>query len=278
MSLAGGFVQTPDGRVFVHRSGSPAGGAPPLVVVHGLMLSHYYFAPIMEALRDGREVIAVDLLGFGESDRPPVSRFDYRPSLHTETLVQVLDHLRIGAFDLLGHSMGGAIALEAAARLPDRVRRVVAMAPALFPLPLDARQRLLLTPAVGDLLWNTLLTRRELGRVFRQEQVVRPADISDAFLDFFWARFNRPGGRAAALATARAIAFRADPTPILSKVQAPVLILQGESDRLVPLANARRLQATLSSAALTILPAAGHHPVVERPRLVLRHLTSHLRA
>lgn len=276
MSLPGSFVTTPAGRVFVHRSGDTNASQPPLVVLHGLMLSHYYFAPLVEALRQQRPLVLIDAIGFGESDRPPVEQFDYRPERHVDILVNVLDQLGIGTFDLFGHSMGGALAIELAARLPERVRRVVTIAAALFPLPLDRKQRLLLSPGVGDVLWHNLVTHRELGRVFRQEQVVRAGDISDAFVDFFWARFNRPGAKAAALASARAIAFRLDPTPILHRATQPILLLHGESDRLVPIENGALLERALPDAKLQRIPAAGHHPAIERTRIVLRHLEQHL--
>ena len=262
--------------MFVHRSGN--GGAPPLVVLHGLLLSHYYFSPLVEALRQTRPLVMIDLLGFGESDRPPLERFDYRPERHVDILVNVLDQLGIDRFDLLGHSMGGALAIELAARLPTAARRVVTVAAALLPLPLNRKQRLLLSPGLGDVLWHTLITRGEMGRVFKEEQVVRAADISETFVDFFWTRFNRPGAKDAALASARAVAFRSDPTPILRRVAQPVLLLHGESDRLVPIDNGKRLLEKLFAAELKVVPAAGHHPIVERPRLVLRHIERHLQA
>lgn len=278
MSLSGSFVSTDAGRVFVHRSGPAAASAPPLVVLHGLLLSHYYFEPIAHALAARRPLVMIDLLGFGESDRPPVERFDYRPERHVDTVVKVVDQLGLGTFDLLGHSMGGALSIELAARLPERVRRVATIAAALFPLPLNTQQKLLLSPGLGDVLWHNAITRREMGRVFREEQVVRPSDISDRMIDFYWARFNRPGAKEAALASARAIAFRQDPTPILKRVQQSTLVLHGEADQLVPIANGRRLVETLARAELKLIPAAGHHPVLERTRLVVRHLEGYFDA
>ncbi|HEY1585263.1 MAG TPA: alpha/beta fold hydrolase, partial [Polyangia bacterium] len=61
--------------MFVHRGGKP--GAQPLVIIHGWMMSHWYFRPVLDGLGADREIFALDLPGFGESDRPAPSAFAY---------------------------------------------------------------------------------------------------------------------------------------------------------------------------------------------------------
>lgn len=110
-----------------------AGQGRPLLFVHGLGCAGSCDYPAVArapALRD-RRAILVDLLGSGFSDRP--TDFTYTVRAHAEVLVEVLEQLAIDAFDLFGHSMGGAIALELATRVGPRVAHLVLSEPNLDP-------------------------------------------------------------------------------------------------------------------------------------------------
>src|SRR6266567_1854275 len=117
MSLPGRFLHIGGQRVFYHRTGRGR----PLVLLHGYMVSHWCWRHVIPALAAEHDVIALDLLGFGESDRPPATEFRYDAAAHMETVLAVLDALGVERAALMGHSMGGAGALYAAARRPERV-------------------------------------------------------------------------------------------------------------------------------------------------------------
>lgn len=110
-----------------------AGEGTPLVFLHGLGCTSSSDYPVVarcEALAR-RRAILVDLLGFGFSDRP--DDFGYTVAAHAETVVELVDHLDLAAFDLYGHSMGGSVAIDIAARLGDRVTTLIVSEPNLDP-------------------------------------------------------------------------------------------------------------------------------------------------
>jgi pimeloyl-ACP methyl ester carboxylesterase len=274
VSLPGTFLSTRAGRVFVHRSGHGA----PLVLVHGWMMSHFYFRDVVDALAAEREVIAVDLPGHGESDRPSTSVFAYTLPAYATLLGEVMEGLGLPAVDVLGASMGGGVALTLAAQSPERVKRLVLSAPAIYPpayLPLDAR--VLLSP-IGAFVWKNLVTRREYGRSCRYYNVRDPLLLDEHFVDYYWARLQRAGGLDAAYACMRAMADCPAEPSTLERVQAPALLVWGDEDRLVPLAQGKRLARALPDARLEVIPACGHLPFVERPKEFLRAVRPFLAA
>jgi pimeloyl-ACP methyl ester carboxylesterase len=260
------LVEVPAGRVYVRR----AGAGRTLVLVHGYLVSQHDFRAVLPALEQRFDVVAVDLPGFGESDRPPPARFDYRLASQAGVLRDVMDALHIRRATVWGHSMGGGVALALAARHPERVERLVLEDAAVYPLPLPVRGRLALLPGVGEAIFHSVYTRRDLGAHLRQ--VHRdPRIVSDGEIDFYWERFNRPGGRAAAYAALRALASLPE-SPDPPAVAAPAVVVWGEEDTQVPLAHGRRLAAQLRGAPLEVIPACGHAPHHERPDELLRAL------
>ena len=138
---------------------------------------------------------------------------------------------------------------------------------------LDAR-------ASGRFLCKHAFGRRECGAAARFDVGARSATVSTATLvDYFWARFNRAGGREASYAVLQ-IDGRAAPTTTANpvRVRAPTLLVWGDEDRMVPLAHGKRLQRAIAGARLRVVPACGHMPHIERPDELLRVVSSFLDA
>jgi len=121
-------ISTPSAVVRVHDL--PGGGIP-LVFVHGLgcASSCDYPSVVRDQALSSRHVVLVDLLGSGFSDRP--FEFDYSVQAHARVVVEVVDALALPVLDLFGHSMGGAVALEAATMLSTRVKHLILSEPNL---------------------------------------------------------------------------------------------------------------------------------------------------
>lgn len=269
MSLPGSFVSTPAGRVFVHRGGK-SGGAP-LVLIHGWMMTHWYFRPVLDALGAEREILAVDLPGFGESDRPSPSAFGYDAAAFADVVAAALETLGVARADVLGHSMGGGVAVALAARHPERVQRLIACAAAVYRLDVaDPLARLALLPVVGRHLARVGLTRHAFGRSCRAFSVRDGRCIDEEWLDYFYARLERAGGHDAAHACLLTLTAAADNTGDPGRVRAPTLLVWGDEDRLVPMTHARRLARAIAGARLEVVPASGHMPFIERPDEFLR--------
>ena len=271
MSFPGRFVDTSRGRVFVHRAGSGR----PLVLVHGFMMSHWIFRPILPELARERDVIAIDLPGFGESDRPPPDRYAYNSPAFAATVVEVLERLGVARADVLGHSMGGGTALALAARHPALVDRLMLVSPAVYPLPLYPEHKLMLS-ALGPFLWKHVFARRDMARSWRARHVRDAATVTDELVDYVWARLNRAGGREAAYAAALELAKLNNNNADPGRVRAPTLLLWPEEDRVVPLAHGKRLARVIPGARLAVVPACGHDVFIERPAQALREIVEFL--
>ena len=111
------------GDLSIHYRRTGRAGDTPLLIVHGLSYFSYDWMPVAEQLGRDREVVAIDMRGFGDSDWSPAQ--DYSVPAMGGDIVAVLDHLRWPRAVLVGHSMGGRSATYVAAKHPDRVAALV---------------------------------------------------------------------------------------------------------------------------------------------------------
>jgi pimeloyl-ACP methyl ester carboxylesterase len=244
-----------------------AGTGPPALAVHGLGATKGSFLPTVAALAGRFRIIAVDLPGFGDSDKPIGAPYDAR--FFADAVVDLLDALALERAHLIGNSLGGRVALEMGLRHPGRVGRLALLAPSLA----WQRER----PWLGLLR----LTRPELGLVqvtprWLVEAIVHRlipgADEgwTAAGVDEFLRAYLTPAGRAAFYAAARHI-YIEEPHgeggfwTRLSALQADALFVWGRRDRVVPIAFARHVEAALPHARHLELDC-GHVPQIELPR------------
>lgn len=244
-----------------------AGVGPAVVALHGLGGTKGSFLPTVSALADRFRVIAVDLPGFGDSDKPIAAPYDAR--FFAEVVIDLLDTLELDRAHLIGNSLGGRIALEIGLRRPDRVDRLVLLAPSLA----WRRER----------PWTPLLrlTRPELGLVQLAPRRLVTAIVkrlipganegwAAAGVDEFLRAYLTPAGRAAFYAAARQI-YLEEPQgengfwPRLKTLVPEALFMWGRRDGLVPIAFARHVTDALPNARHLELDC-GHVPQVERPR------------
>ena len=149
-----GFVDVPGGQVHYRHAG-PA-DAPPLVMIHASPGSSKTLEPLIRALAPGRRVIAPDTVGNGDS----VAEMPAQPEIafFTERLLDALSGLGLEKFDLYGTHTGGSIAMEAAIRAPQRVRRLVLDGIGLFPEDLQRDMLERYAPAMQPDLHGTHIT------------------------------------------------------------------------------------------------------------------------
>lgn len=240
------------------------GEGEPLVLLHGLGASRrlwHRVVPLFAA--SGRRVLAPDVPGFGDS-APAGPGFDFEAV--SEALARPLAEAAGGGFDLLGTSLGGAVALRFALARPDLVRRLVLAAPAGFsPRPWPVAD------ALGALAGPALGVRRFAGvplsvsptarRVLLFGAVAEPQRLSagDAELILTSSR------RASRLGPALAAVLRVDHRALLSRLDTPFGLIWGERDRVVPIANLDSIRALRPDAAVETIPAVAHIPQLERP-------------
>lgn len=245
-------------RLHVRQSGNAA--APAVILLHGFGASLHTWEPWAEALAATHRVIRVDIPGFGLS--PPDPGNDYSLARDIAVLDALMGRLGVDRAALVGHSMGGKIAWHFAARRPDRVTHLVLVAPDGFASPGKAYGE---APRVGrSLALMTVFLPRPLLRMTIAPAYADPARLDEATLTRYHDMMLAPGARAAMLARLSQAVLE-DPAVLLPRITAPVLLLWGEEDRMIPASHAADYVRFLPDAAVVRLPGLGHVPHEEDP-------------
>jgi len=265
--LPGEHVLIDGARVHVEDHGA----GDPVVLVHGFGGSTYSWRHIIPSLARSHRVIAVDLLGFGYSERPR-ERNRYSRVEQVALLLAVLDALGIDDAHWVGHSYGGGLVTSLAYRYPQRVRSLV-LIDTTAPDYAERRRSLagwrpLSFPYVRGVALRPRFARRALERSFFDDSSIT-GELVSAYLD----RVRIEG---VVDAWVGLTAPQPDPGPEWSvkfaAIARPVLVLWGEEDRLITLDSARRSVASLPAARLVTIPECGHIPMEEQPEVVAREM------
>jgi pimeloyl-ACP methyl ester carboxylesterase len=248
-----------------------AGRGTTVIFIHGLGASMYAWrknlAPVLAA---GFRVVTFDNLGFGSSDKPA---HGYTNAEYAHLLVALMDSLHVSDAALVGHSMGGAIAAEAAIRSPERIGGLVLIDAA----GVGTREPMLFSVARWPVIGPGLLSLRGRGLVERllKATYADPTKVSEADVDQYYAPVaDRDYGRALRGVLRE---FRFDALDgRLGAIAAPTLVLWGEQDRVIPIAAGRAMAAELPRSAFLSVRHAGHSVQEETPeevnRLVIKFL------
>lgn len=259
----GNFVTTSAGYRLHYTS---AGQGSPIVLIHGFMDSHRTWRRNVDVLASAHRVYALDMLGFGSSER--VRAPIYTLKQQAQALKSFFDALQIGPAVIIGHSLGGALALQFAYDFPDLVHKLVLVAPATYLYAALPRNGLRYIPrgvARGVLglyqRWQgsrAATVRLAYGAAQRitqdsigfRKQMLRTRGMHDALL--FMIQSKR----------------EADVPRYLQQVTVPTLIIWGRRDRVLPGSHARRHAQALPNARLEWVETAGHLPHEEQPEQV----------
>lgn len=256
-------VERPGGMVYVRGTGLhyvEQGTGPPLVLLHGFLGSTVTFSELIERLRPHQRVVALDLPGFGYSDRP--LDIDRSHTAVADLLCTALDRLGIERATVLGHSMGGVIAARLAVAHPERVERLILVG---SPAP-DEVRRLPLYPLLRPVL--PVLFALILANLPRLRRSLRSLTYDPAFItDERWQAYTRPSRlRGSAHALIKLLDdVRRDVPLDPARIGVRTLLLWGEADTAVPLRVAHRLHALLPDVRLEVVPQAGHLVLEEQP-------------
>lgn len=245
-------------------------GAPPVVLLHGLGATSSSFLPVLWDLARDHHVIAVDLPGFGESDKP-LRRL--RPAYLARWMVAFLDAVALPRANLVGNSMGGRVALEVGLRAPDRVNRLVLLAPSMAWRRYRAAAGLVqvLRPELAAVPLPVLhrFVVRFVRSLFAHPSRV-PGPAMNAAADEFVRIFATARGRIAFFHAAREIYLESPHGTHgfwdrLTGLKPPALFIFGDKDWLVPRAFVRHVRQALPSATCETFHDCGHIPQFEFP-------------
>ena len=213
-------------------------------------------------------VYALDLPAHGRSDVPamiPDAGFGAR------LVLGALDQWGLSQAALVGHSLGGYVALDVAIRAPERVRCLAIVDSAGLGRDLNPLLRVASLPGLGELLLGFLgrfrwEIRREYGALFHDPKI-----FTDDMVAEVQANRLRPRASAALLAMLRmGVSWRGVKESVLllerlSKIAEPTLLVWGDSDPLFPLAHARLAQRRIVGSRLEVMRNCGHVPQLEYP-------------
>jgi pimeloyl-ACP methyl ester carboxylesterase len=257
------FVEVDGVRLHFQEAGNQT--APPLILIHGFTASTLVWSEVLLPLAArGFRVIAPDLAGFGFSAKPKDG--EYTIEWQARLIIGLMDALSIESACLVGSSYGGAVASVCALDYPQRVERLVLVGAVSND---DVKKRLLLrlgrSPVVGDIISPLLLDLRWLVRRRVLRNRVRVKEINDERFEAHHRHLRTSSTQRAALRMLRR--WRAERIRENAHlIKQPTLLIWGEQDAEIPLADGHHLHREMPQARLIIFRNCGHLPQEEYPQ------------
>ena len=238
------------------------GGGPPVVLVHGWLSSSRIWEPLARRLAQRFTVYSLDLVGFGESDKPS-SGYGVRNG--SRLLYAFCAHFGLTRASVVGHDLGGNMVVKLAADHPDLVGRVV-----LVSVPADDDQIDLPTPlwlatlpVVGPLFYALGRAARPVRKMWMRPFVADPNDLSEDLVDD--AGKSTPAAAAQTLSISRREISRGRLVRQAGIIKMPMLVVSGEEDQIVDPHSVGAWAGSVQRAEICLMDGCGHAPMIERP-------------
>ncbi len=249
-------------RVRYVKSGS---GEENIIFIHGLGATAYTWRHLLEPLGEYYNVYALDLIGFGLSDKPDV---DLSPSYFADFIVDFMDSMGIEEAHIAGNSLGGATAAATALWHPERVNRIILIGAGGYDDLVKHRPTLVslsAVPVLGEILiLFSQVYPQGVVRSTLEESAYDEDFIDDTLVHEFSRAFVTPGYRTFLLNFTRDFEYK-ELEERLGQIEHRALILWGEKDEWIPLEFAYRFHEDLPNSELVIIERCGHEPQEEQP-------------
>lgn len=249
-------------RMRVVEAGS--GQGPPLVLIHDFLSTHIDWDDVIEPFSRHFHVIAPDLPGSGDSEKPSPARYAYGVESFAEAVADLISAYGLGRAFVLGHGLGGAVGITLAAHHAELVNRMTLVAPICYPFAARKVFRGPLLPLVGSFAFKQLFGLRSFRHHFR-EWVYSTDFPLPMQVDQNYEAFSTPSGRESAYAVLQSLLDTRPTVARITRIRRPTLVTWGREDRLVPAHHALKLVREIPDARLELFDA-GHAPHVERSR------------
>lgn len=274
-SPASRYADLPGG-VRMHYRDQGDRAKPAVVMVHGFAASLHAWEPWVARLGGDYRTISLDLPGHGLTQAPA----GYRAS--TAGNVALVDELtrRLGAerFVLVGNSMGGGVAWSYALAHPGRLRGLVLVDAAGWPGPRSGEGPPLIFRLLGNPVGRAILKSfdpRPMAERGLKQAYLDPRLVTPALVDRY-AELARAPGHKDILLTMQSRSGAPVTPATFAAIHVPTLVMAGEQDRLIPVAQARAMAAAIPGARLVVYPDGGHVPMEQLPDRSVRDLREFL--
>lgn len=252
----------------------------PVVLLHGggTDSAELSWKKTIPALAHSHRVYAPDWPGYGMSDRPKI---DYTLEFHVGFLGRLLDNLGLEKAMLAGLSLGGGSVLGFVLDHPERVERLALVDSYgyMSKIPYGLLSYLIVrTPLVNELTWWSLKYSRGMSAYLLSTIFGDPKKVTPELIDEMFATLKQQHAGRAFTSFQRSEALpgrlRSNFMDRLGELYMPVLFIQGEKDRLVPLTLTQQAQQRTAGSKLEIIPGAGHWPNREAPEVFNQAITT----
>ena len=229
-----------------------------VLMIHGFLGSSYDFIDVMNQLKDRYHVIAVDLIGFGLSEKP--IDFNYAKQNQAQGLVNFLDALEIDEVTIMAHSMGGEVSIHLAHDFPDYVKQMILIGSGGY---VEENQNGAMPPNIPMFVYDYVVRNYYIQRTFflsayAQGEIDTGRITYHDFDEMYFVNKTIPGNILQAFTRDN---DSGSTNAKLALIRQPTLLIWGEFDSFIPLTTGIKLQEAMASVAqLVVMPDAGHLP------------------
>lgn len=241
---------------------SDVGAGPTLLLLHTLLLSRREWDALVEHLGSQFRIVAPDLPGFGESEKPSQARFAYTVDAFAHVVADLFAGLDMRQACVVGHGLGGAIAIRLASSHPELVSRLVLVDALCHPTRPELTRHLVRVPIVGSFVLKQLWGYGAFARYFQRVLVAKHSNVSRQRIREFYEQFDPPSARDSALVALRHTQDTRSVRAALSRIGAPTLVVWGRYDALCSATFGQLLAREVRNASFALLDT-GHSPPLE---------------
>jgi len=250
------FIRVKDHDIHYLKQGEGA----PLILVHGFACSTYTWRKLIPLLADHHTVYALDLLGFGLSDKPPDGNYDLRSQ--GSLVLDFMNALHLPSATLVGHSMGGVVVAYAAVEAPEQVKALVLVDAGFYSGGAPAFLKYIFFP-LDRIMAKQFYTKKMRMKSFSRSYYNK-SFITDEVMEGYMLPTTTPHAVDALARMMKEVGPRKY-EGISEHISEPTLIVWGEQDLPIPPRDGERLNREIKGSKLIIVKESGHMSPEEKP-------------
>jgi pimeloyl-ACP methyl ester carboxylesterase len=258
LAIDGAFIKVGGVNTHLIRKGK----GKPLILVHGVFSSSCVWRKNIDELSQHFDVIAVDLKGYGYSDKPADGK--YSREYIRQFVLDFMEALKVDRAILVGHSWGGGIAVDLALHHPERVEKLILIDSTGYPPKSSLIAWLLKLPGIGRFLLAAS-DRKTFENILKEKVFFNPGLVTKEEVEGWMRPYYVRGAAQAALELRN---YHFDMAEEIRNISQPTLIIWGREDKTLPVEMTERFRQDIKNSVLQIIPNCGHNPQEEKPEEV----------